>query len=72
MNNLNSVFALPAGDFNQTSFNSVLDFLTYQVDPSEIYQYTNWDVDLDGMVTVRDFNFYKANAYRSTDVIELQ
>ncbi len=50
-----------AGDFDASGVNSFMDFNSYLGDSSVILEYHNNDVNLDGHVSVADFNLYKGN-----------
>ncbi len=54
-------FVIPAGDFTANGVIEFGDYGLYMVNPSAIYTYLNADVDMDGLVTVADYNWYKLN-----------
>lgn len=65
------VFGLKAGDFDSNGLMSYDDFNRYLSTASSILQYKDVDVNLDGHVTVADYNLYKKN-YTSIGLPEIQ
>ncbi len=59
-------YLIPAGDFNANGVMEFMDHGLYMADPSNIYNYIATDVNMDGLVTVADFNWYKSNWTSST------
>ncbi len=55
------VRAMLAGDFDGSNVFTFVDFNQYIAKPSEIYFYEANDCNLDGFITVADYNFYKRN-----------
>ncbi len=57
----NGYFACKAGDFNGDGACTFLDYNWSLSEASAINNYVQYDSDLDGHGTVRDYNLYKAN-----------
>ncbi len=62
----NGFYAMAAGDFDSNGIHSFGDYNKYLNNPSEVLQYIRQDVNLDGFVTVADFNLYKSNYAKFT------
>ncbi len=56
------VHAMHAGEFTNDGVFSLFDFNNYIGNSSGILQYTNTDTNLDGFVTVADYNWYRMNS----------
>ncbi len=58
----NGLYALKAGDFDNNGAINYTDFNLYLSDASAILDYTHLDCNLDGHVTVLDYNLYRKNS----------
>ena len=58
----NNVFAMWAGDIDGNGVTTNMDFNIYGQQLSSINEYLNADLNLDGVVSIADFNLYQANA----------
>ncbi len=56
------IYGLYAGDIDGNGIVNVFDFNNYANQSAQINQYTNADLNLDGNVTITDFNTYFPNA----------
>mgnify|MGYP006259664925 CR=1 FL=1 len=64
------VFGQLAGDFDSNGVFTYMDFNAYISVASEVNSYEDGDVNMDGQVTVEDFNWYLPNVSRQgIDVI---
>ncbi len=54
-------YCMHAGDFNGDGIMSVMDFNEYITEPSAILEYHELDIDMDGHVTVDDYDLYRKN-----------